>query len=188
LAVNFGLWSDGLSPLLFVCEEAQRYISADRNVGFGLARRAFSRIAKEGRKYGVFLGLVTQRPSQLDAGILAECNTLFVMRLSNERDHAIVRAAVSDAAPNLLNFAPSLGTREVFAIGEGVALPTRFTFMDLPPHCGPHNEAVANQKLEEGAVDQEFVAAVLERWRGSVTKGQLRLKSMPSPGQVAPHL
>jgi uncharacterized protein len=185
MAIDFGLWSEGASPLLFVCEEAHRYISADRNVGFGLARRAFARIAKEGRKYAVFLGLVTQRPSEVDATILAQCNTLFAMRLSNERDHAIVRAAVSDAATNLLNFVPSLGTREVFAFGEGVALPTRLTFMDLPPHCRPHIGAVANWRLEKGAVDQEFVASVVERWRGSMTRGRLRLESMPSQGQLA---
>ena len=64
MAFDFGLWSDGVSPLLFVCEEAHRYASADRNVGFGPTRKAVSRIAKEGRKYGVYLGLVTQRPGR----------------------------------------------------------------------------------------------------------------------------
>ena len=63
MAFDFGLWSDGVSPLLFVCEEAHRDASADRNIGFGPTRKAVSRIAKEGRKYGVFLGLVTQRPA-----------------------------------------------------------------------------------------------------------------------------
>ncbi len=84
-----------------------------------------SRIAKEGRKYGVFLGLVTQRPAELDATIISQCNTLFTMRLANDRDQALLRSAVSDAAANLLSFVPSLGTREVLAFGEGVALPTR---------------------------------------------------------------
>ena len=67
MAFDFGLWSDGALPILFVCEEAHRYASADKNVGFGPTRRAISRIAKEGRKYGVFLGLVSQRPAELDA-------------------------------------------------------------------------------------------------------------------------
>ena len=66
MAFDFGLWSDGASPLLFVCEEAHRYAPADKNIGFGPTRRALSRIAKEGRKYGVFLGLVTQRPAEID--------------------------------------------------------------------------------------------------------------------------
>lgn len=107
MAFDFGLWSDGVSPMLFVCEEAHRYASADRNVGFGPTRKAVSRIAKEGRKYGVYLGLITQRPAELDATIISQCNTLFTMRLANERDQALLRAAVSDAAANLLSFVPS---------------------------------------------------------------------------------
>ncbi|MDO8877155.1 MAG: ATP-binding protein, partial [Pseudolabrys sp.] len=63
MAFDFGLWSDGVAPLLFVCEEAHRYAPADKTIGFGPTKRALSRIAKEGRKYGVFLGLVTQRPA-----------------------------------------------------------------------------------------------------------------------------
>src|SRR6476660_7273052 len=77
MAFDFGLWSDGVSPLLFVCEEAHRYVSADTKVGFGPTRRAVSRIAKEGRKYGVFLGLVTQRPAELDATIISQCNAVY---------------------------------------------------------------------------------------------------------------
>ena len=67
MAFDFGMWSDGAFPLLFVCEEAHRYAPADRTIGFGPTRKAISRIAKEGRKYGVFLGLVTQRPAELDS-------------------------------------------------------------------------------------------------------------------------
>ena len=141
MAFDFGLWSDGVSPLLFVCEEAHRYASADRNIGFGPTRKAVSRIAKEGRKYGVYLGLVTQRPAELDATIISQCNTLFAMRLANDRDQALLRSAVSDAAANLLSFVPSLGTREVLAFGEGVALPTRLRFKEVPPHQLPRSEA-----------------------------------------------
>ena len=66
MAFDLGLWSDGTNPVLLVCEEAHRYMAADHNIGFAPTRRAISRIAKEGRKYGVFLGLVTQRPAELD--------------------------------------------------------------------------------------------------------------------------
>ena len=101
-----------------------------------------SRIAKEGRKYGVFLGLITQRPAELDATIISQCSTLFAMRMANDRDQAIVRSAVSDAAGSLIGFVPSLGTREVFAFGEGVALPTRLRFKELDREHIPHCEAV----------------------------------------------
>jgi DNA helicase HerA-like ATPase len=185
MAFEFGLWSDGAAPMLFVCEEAHRYASADRNIGFGPVRRAFSRIAKEGRKYGVFLGLVTQRPAELDPTILSQCSTLFVMRMANDRDQAILRSAVSDAAANLLAFVPSLGTRETFAFGEGVALPTRLTFKDLPPNAQPYNEAVAHVRMQRGAIDQEFIASVVERWRGTTSGNKFRSESSPFEAQLA---
>ncbi|HZL62717.1 MAG TPA: DUF87 domain-containing protein, partial [Pseudolabrys sp.] len=89
MAFDFGLWSDGVAPLLFVCEEAHRYAPSDKQIGFGPTKRALSRIAKEGRKYGVFLGLVTQRPAEIDSTIISQCSTLFVMRLSNDRDQSL---------------------------------------------------------------------------------------------------
>jgi DNA helicase HerA-like ATPase len=64
MAFEFGMWSEGAFPLLFICEEAHRYASSDRSLGFGPTRRALSRIAKEGRKYGVFLGIASQRPGR----------------------------------------------------------------------------------------------------------------------------
>ncbi len=69
MAFEFGMWSEGAFPLLFVCEEAHRYASADRSLGFGPTRRALSRIAKEGRKYGIFRGIASQRPAELDPTI-----------------------------------------------------------------------------------------------------------------------
>src|SRR5216684_3169276 len=171
MAFDFGLWSDGVSPMLFVCEEAHRYASADRSIGFGPTRKAVSRIAKEGRKYGVYLGLVTQRPAELDATIISQCNTLFAMRLANERDQALLRSAVSDAAANLLSFVPSLGTREVLAFGEGVALPTRLRFKEVPSHQLPRSEAtIATVPSVAAGHDMHFVGAVLERWRGATSQ------------------
>jgi uncharacterized protein len=171
MAFDFGLWSDGVSPMLFVCEEAHRYASADRSIGFGPTRKAVSRIAKEGRKYGVYLGLVTQRPAELDATIISQCNTLFAMRLANERDQALLRSAVSDAAANLLSFVPSLGTREVLAFGEGVALPTRLRFKEVPVHQLPRSEAtIATVASVAAGHDMHFVSAVLERWRGATSQ------------------
>jgi len=168
MAFDFGLWSDGAVPILFVCEEAHRYASADRSIGFGPTRKAISRIAKEGRKYGVFLGLVTQRPAELDATIISQCSTLFVMRMANDRDQALVRSAVSDAAANLLSFVPSLGTREVLAFGEGVALPTRLKFAQVPEDLLPRSEAVAHGSGSASVTSPDFIDTVIERWRGAM--------------------
>jgi hypothetical protein len=168
MAFDFGLWSDGVAPLLFVCEEAHRYAPADKKVGFGPTKRALSRIAKEGRKYGVFLGLVTQRPAEIDATIISQCSTLFVMRLSNEGDQKLIRSAVSDAAANLLSFIPSLGTREVFTFGSGVALPTRMRFAELAADKRPNSEASGNTRSDAGTnMNRDLLTTVIERWRSA---------------------
>jgi len=168
MAFDFGLWSDGVAPLLFVCEEAHRYAPADKNVGFGPTKRALSRIAKEGRKYGVFLGLVTQRPAEIDPTIISQCSTLFVMRLSNDRDQSLIRSAVSDAAANLLSFIPSLGVREVFTFGSGVALPTRMRFQELAADKRPNSEASGNTRSDAGTnMTRDLLTTVIERWRSA---------------------
>ena len=177
MAFDFGLWSDGAVPLLFVCEEAHRYASADRSIGFGPTRRAISRIAKEGRKYGVYLGLVTQRPAELDPTIISQCSTLFAMRMANDRDQALVRSAVSDAAANLLAFVPSLGTREVLAFGEGVALPTRLTFKELPAHLVPNSETVGKSLVDQApSLGQDFISSVVDRWRNAMMSQKARVE------------
>ncbi|MGU3665590.1 ATP-binding protein [Methylobacterium sp. A49B] len=167
LAFEFGIWSEGAIPLLFVCEEAHRYASADRSVGFTPTRRALSRIAREGRKHGVYLGLVTQRPAELDATIMSQCSTLFAMRMTNDRDQAFLAAAVSDAV-NLLSFVPSLGTGEVIAFGEGVPMPVRMKFRALPPERQPRNDVSGRSAgAGEAVAGAAFVGAVVERWRGA---------------------
>jgi DNA helicase HerA-like ATPase len=186
MAFDFGLWSDGRLPLLFVCEEAHRYASADRAVGFGPTRRAISRIAKEGRKYGVFLGLITQRPAELDTTIISQCSTVFAMRMSNERDQAFVRSAVSDTAAGLLGFVPSLGTREVFAFGEAVAIPTRLRFKQLPPAALPRSEAVSDAETDfSRTVDAGFIDFVVERWRNATLSQRVRAENA-EPAPAAP--
>jgi DNA helicase HerA-like ATPase len=194
MAFDFGLWSDGVAPLLFVCEEAHRYAPADSKIGFGPTRRALSRIAKEGRKYGVFLGLVTQRPAEIDSTIISQCSTLFVMRLSNDRDQALIRSAASDAAANLLAFIPSLGTRETFTFGPGVALPTRMSFSELPAAQRPSSEATGNTRSDAGAnLSQDLIPMVIERWRSATAHRAREFESDtpldPVPVQrVPPHL
>ena len=172
LAFDFGLWSDGAMPLLFVCEEAHRYAAADRTIGFGPTRRALSRIAKEGRKYGVFLGLVTQRPAELDPTIISQCSTLFAMRMANDHDQALLRSAVADAGANLLDFVPSLGTGEVVGFGEGMPMPARFTFTRLEQPEVPRSEASVLAAADADALSQrDFVRSVVDRWRGA-SKGE----------------
>jgi DNA helicase HerA-like ATPase len=171
MAFDLGLWSDGSNPMLLVCEEAHRYMAADHSIGFAPTRRAISRIAKEGRKYGVFLGLITQRPAELDPTILSQCSTLFAMRMTNDRDQSLLRSAVADTAANLLAFLPSLGTGEAFAFGEGVALPTRLKFKQMPANLLPKSDTVNFGEATASVVnDRHTLGAVIERWRGQASK------------------
>lgn len=137
LAFDLALWSEGKLRLLVLCEEAHRYMPADPRLGFAPTRHALSRIAKEGRKYGCFLGVVTQRPGELDPTVLSQCSTVFAMRLANEQDQAIIRSAVSDSSTSTLSFLSSMGQREAIAFGEGVATTMRLKFERLPPHLIP---------------------------------------------------
>jgi hypothetical protein len=92
------------------------------------------------------------------------------MRLATDRDQALMRSAISDAAANLLSFLPSLGTREVLAFGEGVALPTRLRFKEVPSHQLPRAETkISAGTSVSGGQDTHFVSAVVERWRGATS-------------------
>ncbi|MDH3579425.1 MAG: DUF87 domain-containing protein [Hyphomicrobiales bacterium] len=166
LAFDLALWSDGKMPITFVCEEAHRYVPREKDVGFEPTKRIISRIAKEGRKYGISLCVVSQRPGDLDPTILSQCSTIFTMRLSNERDQQIVRSAISDAAESLLRFLPSLSTRETIAFGEGVTLPSRVMLAELPKEAMPKGAGAhldASQTTEE--LDPSFVDEAIMRWR-----------------------
>ena len=178
MAFDVGLWSDGANPLLVICEEAHRYMAADPRIGFAPTRRSMSRIAKEGRKYGVFLGLVSQRPAELDPTILSQCSTLFAMRMTNDRDQALLRSAVADTTANVLAFLPSLGAREAFAFGEGVAVPTRLKFNQLPQDLLPKTQAVnINGASPEASGSGISLASVIERWRGQTCKQRMSAES-----------
>ena len=166
LAFDFGVWSAGRIPLTFVCEEAHRYVPNDKTLGFEPTKRAISKIAKEGRKYGVSLCIVTQRPAELDPTILSQCNTIFSLRLTNEKDQDILKAGISDAAASLLEFMPTMGTGEAITFGEGVALPTRIKFDMLPVNELPRsNTASFTKNWAQDLPDDGFLQEIVHRWR-----------------------
>src|SRR5690606_35873405 len=162
LAFDLTVNSHGKLKLLVLCEEAHRYMPADPKLGFAPTRHALSRIAKEGRKYGCYLGVVTQRPGELDPTVLSQCSTIFAMRLANEADQDIIRSAIADSSASSLSFLSSMGQREAIAFGEGVATTMRMKFEELPPAQIPsaHNDDAA--ALGDGDVD---LASIVERLR-----------------------
>jgi hypothetical protein len=168
MTFDFALWSNGAVPVTLVCEEAHRYVPNNPELGFEPTRRAIARIAKEGRKYGVSLCLVSQRPSELDSTILSQCNTVFSMRMSNDRDQDFVRAAIFDTAASLLDFLPSMGPREAIVFGDGVTLPGRIRFADLPEHAMPRSRTTSfTENWQQDSSGPINLAEVVERWRAA---------------------
>ncbi|MFA6154881.1 ATP-binding protein [Mesorhizobium sp.] len=162
LAFDLALWSEGKLQLLLLCEEAHRYMPADPRLGFAPTRHALSRIAKEGRKYGCYLGVVTQRPGELDPTILSQCSTFFAMRLANEQDQAIIRSAIADSSASTLAFLSSMGQREAIAFGEGVATTMRLKFEKLSAELIPGASRREEGITKSGDVD---LVAIVDRLR-----------------------
>ena len=119
-------------PMLLVLEEAHTYLSKENA---GSAAVAIRKIAKEGRKYGVGMMLVSQRPSEIDSTILSQCGTIFAMRLANDSDRGHITGAASDNLKGLFELLPVLRTGEAIVVGEAVALPIR-TIITLPDRSG----------------------------------------------------
>jgi len=185
MTFDFALWGNGQVPITLVCEEAHRYVPAVSPNGLESAKRALGRIAKEGRKYGVSLCIISQRPGELDPTILSQCATMFCMRLSNEHDQEIVRVRVSDGSASLLDVLPSLGIREAVAFGEGVALPTRIRFDLLPQEAMPRcTTASFSEDWQSEIGDTNFVHNVVARWRTQSLKSDSDAHGQ-SPADIA---
>jgi hypothetical protein len=170
MVFDYAIWSrtEAQRPLLLVCEEAHRYVPKDENSENGQAvRKILERIAKEGRKYGVSLGLITQRPSDLAEGVLSQCGTILSMRLNNDRDQACVRAAMPEGARGFLDAIPALRNRECIVCGEGVAIPIRVRFDDLEPEKRPASSDPSFARLWRETGDEEgIISRTIKRWRG----------------------
>ncbi len=168
IAFDFALWSETPIPITIICEEAHRYAPRDKELGFEAAKRALFRIAKEGRKYGVSLCVVSQRPSDLAPGLLSECNTMFAFRMTGHEDQDIVRSAVPEASHGLMSFLPALRNGEAIAVGEGVAMPMRICFSPLPEGRRPRSATASFTTAWSKDSDGSQIEQTVERWRRGV--------------------
>ena len=165
---DFAVWSPRpvQIPIVLICEEAHRYAPSSDAAAFQPTKQALSRIAKEGRKYGVGLGLISQRPSELSESILSQCNTLVALRMSNEQDQNFVRRALPDSVRSLVDVLPTLRTQEALVVGEGSVLPVRMRFNDLPEDERPQSADVPFAKRwSSEAGGKNSVNDVVRRWR-----------------------
>lgn len=149
-------------PVLIVLEEAHRYLSSSVAT-VRAARESANRIAREGRKYGIGLLLVTQRPSELPDTALAQVGTIIALRLTNDGDQATVKAALPDSVAGLADALPSLRTGEAIVSGEALELPTR-VILDIPnPRPRSDDPTLAPWRAQPTAND---LTDALKRWRG----------------------
>ena len=162
LAFDISFLSRGAQQIALICEEGHRYVPRDHSLGFRPTRLALGRIAKEGRKYGLSLGVISQRPAEIDPTLLSQCSTIFAMRLPNEADKAIIKECLPAYSASLSDMLSSIVDREAIAFGEAVPTPMRMTFSN-------HKVGNSSEKANEEPVIQrkpETMAQIVARLRG----------------------
>jgi DNA helicase HerA-like ATPase len=154
------------SPVLLVCEEAHRYVPNKGEAQYEAAQIAIRRIAKEGRKYGVGLLLVSQRPSEVEATVLSQCNSWIVLRITNESDREHVRSILPDSMSGLTKMLSGLRRQEAIFVGEAVTLPSRIMIRELSIEQLPRSNDIDFDKgWQQPAMTIEQLQEVANRWR-----------------------
>lgn len=149
------------SPVFVVLEEAHRYLGESANA---LTRNSANRIAREGRKYGIGLLLVTQRPTELPKTALAQCGTIIALRLSNSEDQGTIKSALPDAISGLVAVLPSLRTHEAIVSGEALILPARACLVTPNPWPQAEDPSLQLWRQEPQLPD---IRPALASWRGT---------------------
>jgi DNA helicase HerA-like ATPase len=165
LAFEFNYWNPKYRefPILLMCEEAHAYIPRASESQFAGARKSMERIAKEGRKYGVGLAVVSQRPHEVSETVLAQCGTFICLRITNPNDQAYVRSLVPESEGDLVSVLAGLGRGEALVLGEAVPLPTRIQF-DKPDPTPNSDDVDFYAMWKDGPTDLD-VDAIVKRWR-----------------------
>lgn len=154
------------SPVLLVCEEAHRYVPNRGEAQYEAAQSAIRRIAKEGRKYGVGLLLVSQRPSEVEATVLSQCNSWIVLRITNDADREHVRSILPDSMSGLTKMLSGLRRQEAIFVGQAATLPTRVMIRSLFAEQLPRSNDVNFDKgWQQQAMTIEQIADVVKKWR-----------------------
>lgn len=165
LAFEFNYWNPKYRefPILLICEEAHAYIPRASESQFAGSRKSMERIAKEGRKYGVGLAVVSQRPHEVSETVLAQCGTFICLRITNPDDQAYVRSLVPESEGDLVSVLAGLGRGEALVLGEAVPLPTRLQF-DKPNPTPNSDDVDFYAQWRDGPTDLD-VNDIVKRWR-----------------------
>jgi hypothetical protein len=154
-------------PLLIILEEAHNYLKSGEN---SISSRTVQSIAKEGRKYGVGLLLITQRPSELDETVLSQCGTIVALRMNNSKDRSHIRSAIQDELQIMVDLLPSLRTGEAIISGEGVKIPSRVQFYKLSNTSKGNDPIVSEKWMEMKNISVADYNGLLTIWRNQNLK------------------
>ena len=153
-------------PVVLVCEEAHRYVPNSGEAQYEAAQESIRRIAKEGRKYGVGLILVSQRPSEVESTVLSQCNSWIVLRTTNESDRNHVRGVLPDSLAGLTKMLSGLRRQEAIFVGQAATLPSRIMVRDLSEEELPASKDIDFDKgWQNDAMSETQLTAVAKRWR-----------------------
>ena len=154
------------SPVLLVCEEAHRYVPNSGEAQYGAAQGAIRRIAKEGRKYGIGLMLVSQRPSEVESTVLSQCNSWIVLRITNEADREHVKGILPDSMAGLTKMLSGLRRQEAIFVGQAAMLPSRIIIRVLADDQLPRSNDIDFDKgWQNAGISTAQLGVVANRWR-----------------------
>lgn len=167
---NYKVWQTeterNSDPVLLVCEEAHRYVPNSGEAQYEAAQESIRRIAKEGRKYGIGLFLVSQRPSEVEATVLSQCNSWIVLRVTNEADRNHVRGVLPDSLEGLTKMLSGLRRQEAIFVGQAATLPSRIMIRDLPKDKLPaSNDIDFDRSWRTDTISASLLLEISRRWR-----------------------
>lgn len=165
LAFEFNYWNPQYRefPILLICEEAHNYMPRTAEAQFKGSRKSMERIAKEGRKYGVGIGVVSQRPHEVSETVLAQCGSFLCLRITNPDDQGYIRSLVPEAERNMADILAGLGRGECLALGEAVPVPTRLRF--YPANPPPNSDDIDFYEKWKSVSNKVDVDTIVARWR-----------------------
>lgn len=150
-------------PFMLVCEEAHNYIPKNGGAEYAASRHSIERIAKEGRKYGLNLMVVSQRPSEVSETIFSQCNNFVVLKLTNVNDQNCIKNLLPDNNASLVDVLPTLSAGECLVVGDAVPLPAVIK-MDMPDPVPNSSNVNVYDEWNKDWIDIAF-EDVIRRWR-----------------------
>lgn len=157
-------------PFMLVCEEAHNYVPRQGGAEYASSKKSIERIAKEGRKYGLSLMVVSQRPSEVSETIFSQCNNFIALRLTNTNDQSYVKALMPENNNGIADILPNLGQGECLVVGDAVLIPS-VVKLELPDPQPKSQSVMFQDEWQKDWKDAEF-DIVIKRWR--------KIKSSPT--------